>query len=326
MSSSASSRRTAAPAPSSSSGARGGASAQRRAPGLHPHRDGPRRDPRPAPAAVPGRRARPHERPGVAAREAVAGRRGAARGRDRRHLDRQRAAPREPQRRRRAHHRCDPARDGPRRGRARRRPDRARRHVTRGAAATHGPRQHLPARAHRRRALELLPPRQPRRAAGARAAVGRRPRRGEPAGLPGAARDRRVVGDARARHRRGLRRGRIRRPHPARCPDRPPGAWRTDRRARRGLRRSQHRDRSAVGRRRAGGAAADGHRPRRDLPRDRGRRSGDGAGGLRPGGARHAARARHEPAAAVVGTPARVVRAAGDRPVGGDRRPRRRPA
>ena len=54
---------------------------------------------------------------------------------------------------------------------------RARRHDARGAAAAHGPRQHLPGRADRRRARQLLPARQPRRPPRARAAVGRRPGR-----------------------------------------------------------------------------------------------------------------------------------------------------
>ena len=51
------------------------------------------------------RRARAHECPGLAQREALAGRRAAARGRDQRHLDAEHPAPRVAQRRRRADHR-----------------------------------------------------------------------------------------------------------------------------------------------------------------------------------------------------------------------------
>ena len=54
----------------------------------HPARTGARAD----------RRARAHERPGLAQRQALAGHRRGARRRDRRHLDRQHPAPREPQR------------------------------------------------------------------------------------------------------------------------------------------------------------------------------------------------------------------------------------
>ena len=53
-----------------------------------------------APGARADRRARPHERPGPRAREALRGRRGRARRGHRRLLDRQRPAPREPQRQR----------------------------------------------------------------------------------------------------------------------------------------------------------------------------------------------------------------------------------
>ena len=56
--------------------------------------------------------------------------------------------------------------------------DRARRHEPGGAAAPDGARQHLRAGEGRRRARQLLPPRQPRRVARARVAVGRRSGRG----------------------------------------------------------------------------------------------------------------------------------------------------
>ena len=140
--------------------------------------------------------------PGSAQREAVAGRRRAARRRHRRHHHREHPAPREPERRHRADHGHPAARDRPRRGRAPRRPDRARRHEPRGAPAAHGPRQHLPARARRRRAGQLLPARQPGRPPGAGAAVGRRPGRRGPPRLHGGPRHRRGVGDARACRRR----------------------------------------------------------------------------------------------------------------------------
>ena len=73
----------------------------------------------------------------------------------------------------------------------------------------------------RRRARELLPGRQPRRAAGAGAAVGRRPGR---RGAPGTARPHGItghVGDAGTGRRRDHRRARRRPPHPA---GRPHGA------------------------------------------------------------------------------------------------------
>ena len=69
--------------------------------------------------------------PGQPQREALAGRRGAAGRRDRRHLDGQRPAPRVGERRRRAHHRRQAAGDGPRPRRARRRAGRAGRHDAR---------------------------------------------------------------------------------------------------------------------------------------------------------------------------------------------------
>ena len=128
--------------------------------------------------------------PGLAEREALAGRRGAARRRDRRHLHREHPAPRVAQRRRRGDHRHQAAGDDPRRGRPRRRADRAGRLHPRGAAAADGPRQHLRARQGRRRARQLLPARQPGRPPRARAALGRRPGRRVAPGVPRAARDR----------------------------------------------------------------------------------------------------------------------------------------
>ena len=95
--------------------------------------------------------------PGSAQREALAGRRGAARGRHRRHLHGQHPAPRVAQRRRREDHRRSPARAGAGRRGARRRPGRARRHGARGAAPADGARQRLRRREGRRRARQLLP-------------------------------------------------------------------------------------------------------------------------------------------------------------------------
>ena len=104
----------------------------------------------------------------------------------------------------------DQQRDDPRRVGARGRPDRARRHDARGAASPHGPRQHLrPRRSTPRSATTSAW--QPRRAARARAAVGRRPRRRGPPGVHASARHRRAVGDART-GRRGADRCAGRRP------------------------------------------------------------------------------------------------------------------
>ena len=99
-----------------------------------------------------GRRARPHQRARVAQREALAGRRGAARGRHRRHHHRQHPAPGVAQRRGREDHRRPAAGDRARRRGPRRRPGRAGRHDAGGAAAPDGARQRLPGREDRRRA------------------------------------------------------------------------------------------------------------------------------------------------------------------------------
>ena len=77
-----------------------------------------------------------------------------------------------------------------------------------GAAPAHGPRQHLRAREGRRRAGQLLPGRQPRRAARARAHVDRRPGRRGARGVPRGARHLRDLGDPRAGRRRDHRRAR----------------------------------------------------------------------------------------------------------------------
>ena len=88
--------------------------------------DGRRRRARPAPDGRAGRRARPHQRARVAQRQALAGHRGAAGRRHRRHHHGQHPAPRVGQRRRREDHRRAAARDRARRRGPRGRPDRAR--------------------------------------------------------------------------------------------------------------------------------------------------------------------------------------------------------
>ena len=112
----------------------------------------------PAARGRAGRRAGPHQRastrPSPAGpRQALAGRRDAARRRHRRHHHGQRPAPRVPQRRGGVDHRHPADRDRARRGRPRRRRGRAGRHEPAVAAATDGPRQHLCRRQGRYRAL-----------------------------------------------------------------------------------------------------------------------------------------------------------------------------
>ena len=136
---------------------------------------------------------------------------------------------------------------------------------------------------------------QPRRAARAGAAVGRRPgRRGAP-GVPRGARHRRTVGDARAGRRRAHRRARRRRRHPPRRAHGDARPRRADRRARRSGRRAAPDRRSSALER----AARSCSRARRRVPRGRGADVADGARGVRPGGERDAARARREPAVAL---------------------------
>ena len=91
-------------------------------------RDGPRRRARPQARGGARRRARPHQRARLAARQALAGRRGAARRGHRRDLHGERPAPGVAQRRRRADHRRAAAGDRARRGRPPRRAAGAGRH------------------------------------------------------------------------------------------------------------------------------------------------------------------------------------------------------
>ena len=187
--------------------------------------------------------------PGLAQRQALAGRRGAPGRRHRRHHHGQHPAPRVAQRRRREDHRRPAARDGARRRRPRRRPDRARGHDRRGAAPPAGARQRLRAREGRRRAVELLPGRQPQRAARAGAAVDRRPGRRRPPAVPREARHHRHLGGPRAGRRRADRRPRGRDADPPGGPDRGPVQRRRPaRRPRRPLRRARRRQPGRAGR------------------------------------------------------------------------------
>ncbi len=213
-------------------GPRGRAPEEDRVPRHGIRGDGRRRHPRPEAAARAGRRDRPHERPRLAEREAVAGRRRAARGRYLRCHDAEHAAPRVGQRRRRADHRRQAARDHSGRRRPSRGAGRAGRHDAGGAPPPHGPRQHLPVGADRRLARQLLPTRQPRRAPGARPALGGRQGRRVVAGLHGRPRDPGPMGDPRAHRRRDHRRTRRGSAHPACGAD-------GDARARRALRRAR---------------------------------------------------------------------------------------
>ncbi len=86
-------------------GHRDPAARRNRVPGPHAHRVRSRRGAQAPSGADPGRRARAHQRRGIAPSEALAGHRRAAGGRHRRLHDAQRPASRKPERRRRRHHR-----------------------------------------------------------------------------------------------------------------------------------------------------------------------------------------------------------------------------
>ncbi len=267
-------------------------------PGHDVRGDGPRRRAGPQARDRAGRRVRAHERARLAARQALGGRRGAAGGGHRRHLQRQHPAPRVPQRRRAEDHRRAAA--GNRAGRhgPRRRPGRARRHYPRGAPPPDGARQHLPAGEDRRRADQLLPHRQPHRPARAGPALaGRQGGRG-PAALPRPARHPRHLGGPRAGRGRADRRPGRRDADPPRGPDRRPVHRRGPaRRARDPVRRP---DRRGPGR--AGRAAQADRVAGRDLPPGHRGRHPRGPAQLRPRRERHPAGARREPPVlAVVG-------------------------
>ena len=181
-------------------------------------------------------------------------------------LDGQRPAPGKPQRRRRPDHRHRAAGEGARRGRPRRRPDRAGRHHAGSVAAQACPRQCLRTRTHRRRAVQLLPPRQPDRAARARAAVAGRPGRRRAGEIPRRQQDHRHLGGPRARRGRRHRRTGVGNVGAPGISDRVEVQRRADGGARRPRRRAVGRVRTADGQ----GARA-GHQPRRH-PAHRGRR------------------------------------------------------
>ena len=105
-----------------------------------------------------------------------------------------------------ADHRRAAARDRARRGRPPGRADRAGRHDPGGAAPADGPRQHLQAREGRRRARQLLPGRQPHRAARAGPALAGRQGRRAARPLPRRAPHLDDLGDPRAGRRRAHRR------------------------------------------------------------------------------------------------------------------------
>ena len=144
---------------------------------------------RPPARDAPGRRARAQQRARLSSPETLAGREGAAGGRDRRLHDGQRPARREPERRGGSDHRRarlgNRARQGVRRGRR----DRAGRSAHRRPAAAAEGGQGLHARAGRAGGCELLPQGQPDCAARARAAAHRRPRRRPGARVPRGRRD-----------------------------------------------------------------------------------------------------------------------------------------
>ena len=144
----------------------------------------------------------------------------------------------------------------------------------------------------RRRARQLLPGRQPHRAARAGPALaGRQGRRGAAAATAQQHDIDGHLGGPRARRRRADRRARGRDADPPGRPDRRPlRRRRPARRARRPLRRAHRRQP-----RRPGRAAAAGRDPRRHLPPGRRRRRAGRPAGVRPRGERHPARARRQP-------------------------------
>ena len=204
----------------------------RRVPGPDAGGDGSRWASGPQARAGAGRRAGPHQRSRLEARQALAGRRGPPRRRHQRHLHHQSPAPRVAQRRGGGDHRGGPARDGARPGGPGRRPAGAGGHGPRGPAPEVGPRQRLSTGAHRRRPGQLLPDRQPHRPPRAGAAVGGRPGRRGAQRLPRAPQHRRTVGDQGAGGGVPHRLAGKRRPHPAGRPDGHADQGRTGRRAR----------------------------------------------------------------------------------------------
>ena len=142
------------------------------------------------PAHRPRGRICPLQHPRQPPSQALGGRRRAARRRDQRALHRQRPAPGLARRRRRGHHRTSPGETVP---------DDVVRKADQIELVDISPellrqrlssRQHLSRRENRRRPRQLLPARQPLRAARARAALAGRPRGRRPRQVPGRTRDR----------------------------------------------------------------------------------------------------------------------------------------
>ena len=239
-----------------------------RIPGDDVRGDGRRRRPGQAPSDRLRRRVRPHERPRLAQPQALGGRRGTAERRNRRDHQRQHPAPRVAERRGREDHRGAAAGDGARRRGPRGRPGRAHRHDAGGAAPQDGAWQHLPGREDRRGAQQLLPARQPRGAARARAALARRQGRRGTAAVPRSTRHPRHLGGQGAGRGSPDRRTRRRDADQARCEDRRASGGRRPARAVRDQIGRPHRS----GSRRAGRPAAARRVARRQLPPGRRRR------------------------------------------------------
>ena len=188
--------RRALPAPAHRAAPRrlgAGTAPEDRVPGRGLRRAGRGCGTRPCSEGGAGRRTGAHQRARLPQRRTVAGRAGTAGGRHRCDLHGQYPAPGVTRRCGGVDHRGSTAGDGAGRGGPAGRSDRAGRHVPTGTAPPDGARQHpLPGQGGRR-AVQLLPPRQPDRAAGAGTALGRRPGRRVPAPVPRRERDRRGV-------------------------------------------------------------------------------------------------------------------------------------
>ena len=261
-------------------------------PGHRVHRDGPGRGAGPAPRGRPGRRAGAHQRPGLPQREALAGRRRAARRWHHCHHDREYPAPGIAERRGPGDHRGTAAGDRSRRGGPARGSDRAGRHDAGGPAPPDGARQHLPTGQGRRRVEQLLPGRQPHRAARTRTAVARRQGRRPTGPVPGRSSHHRHLGGAGKGGRRVVRRTGGRHPDPTGGPDRRPHqGHRSGRGAHRAVRRAHRAGTGAPG-----PATHTGGEPGRDVPPCSRWRHPHGITGFRPRGERHPARAGRQPA------------------------------
>ncbi len=230
----------------------------------------------------------------------------------------QRPAPGVDQRRRAADHRRPAARDRAGRAGPPGRADRAGRHGAGGAAPPDGPRQHLPAGEGRRRAGQLLPGRQPHRAARAGPHLAGRQGRRRARPLSRAARDLGDLGGPGARRRRADRRSGGRHADPPGRADRRPGQ------GSRAPGRARHPQRRA-GREQPGRPGPPAHarrEPGRHLPPGGRRRRRVGVARLRARRERDRARARGEPSRPA--DPGALLRGRADRDAG-VRRHRRPP-